>query len=153
MRVHLISFSPFFSSLPLLSSRDSSILSPCTLQSPLPSTRSLPFPFSLYFTSLYFTGLAFTKFNKISTFLFFSLSLPRQISISSRLFFPRRQIFRLFFYPRFSTQIARGNATIVDHGREILYPRKGDRIISDRKRGRNIVRESDSERVILNYDV
>ena len=134
--MHLISFSPFFSSLPLLSSRDSSILSPCTLQSPLPS------PLALYLFLFHFTSLHFTlRGSLLQNLTRYRPSFPFLLFLSPNFhFFPI--IFSAF---RFSTQIARGNATIIDHGREILYPRKGDRIISDRKRGRNIVRESDSD--------
>lgn len=87
---------------------------------------SISFPFhSLstfsFFTLLYFTRLAFAKFKKISTFLSY------QISISSRLFFPRRRIFSLFFIPDLCTDFPRSKSRVeTQRGR-------------DRSRKRNII--------------
>lgn len=108
---------PFFFSPPPLFQR---------LIDPLSLNASISFPFhSLstfsFFTLLYFTRLAFAKFKKISTFLSY------QISISSRLFFPRRRIFSLFFIPDLCTDFPRSKSRVeTQRGR-------------DRSRKRNII--------------
>lgn len=140
---------PFFFSPPPLFQR---------LIDPLSLNASIFFPFhSLstfsFFTLLYFTRLAFAKFKKISTFLSY------QISISSRLFFPRRRIFSLVHYflspiyaPIFhaANRAWKRNVVAIDHGREILFREnyfrsKTGHVWAARKRQRR-------SHVVLNYD-
>lgn len=142
--MHLISFSPFFL-LPF--SRDSSILSLWTPQSPFPSIRSPLFPFSLYFTLRGSLSQNLRRYRP---------SFPTKFPFLRDYFFHADEYFHYFLSPIYApifhaaNRAWKRNVVAIDHGREILFREnyfrsKTGHVWAARKRQRR-------SHVVLNYD-